>query len=297
MKGTRLIISGIVCLALILIALPIWSGCRQSEPVYIKPSGEPVNLVNNSAARDHPWQVVSDFLERDTTDQERYTLEGGSAYFAEMLHNRAEYYGFKAAFVVVEFESGETHALNAFNTVDYGLVYVDCTGRGAWDRAAPPDIVLDYELPKENDLDIVLFKLRFSGTTVEFPSHTSWDKVAFVEEGEKLGFVGINCDTLVLDYEWYRVNKQLYERDVLWEDLRKRVAAHQEKVEAWFKEKGVRMHHLDWRIDEECSSLLEERENFEGLLASWVPEFFHSLGACWHWKESDSVVAAVRIYW
>jgi hypothetical protein len=54
-----------------------------------------------------------------------------------MLHNNAEKTGIKAAFVVVTITKYENrviqvdqHALNAFNTVDKGLVYIDCTGKG-----------------------------------------------------------------------------------------------------------------------------------------------------------------------
>ncbi len=296
MKGTRLTLAGIVCLALILIALPIWSSCRQSEPVYLKASGEPVNLVNNSAARDRPWQVVSDFLERDTTDQEYYTPNQGSAYFAEMLHNRAEYYGFKTAFVVVEFENGESYCLNAFNTVDYGLVYVDCTGAGAWDRAAPPDIVLDYEIPKEYEDEFIWFPFPWFPTIVEFPSHSSWDKVAFVEEGEKLGFEGINCDFLQFNYDGYWMMKIAYEGTPFWDDLRGMVVAHKEKLETWFIEKGVRMHHLDCWIDEECRSLRDERENLEEFIPLHLARF-QPLVEWYHWKESDTAVMAIRVYW
>jgi hypothetical protein len=50
------------------------------------------------------------------------------ADFAEMLHNNAEKAGWRAAFVGITLSGGETHALDAFETTDLGLVYIDCTG-------------------------------------------------------------------------------------------------------------------------------------------------------------------------
>ncbi len=274
-------------MALILAALPIWSGCRQSEPVYLKPSGEPVNLINNSAARDHPWQVVLDFLKRDTTDQEYYTPNRGSAYFAEMLHNRAEYYGFKTAFVVVEFENGETHALNAFNTVDYGLVYIDCTGIGAWDRAVPPDIVIELLPESEEGHSTEEYLECFQSCrciTVEFPypPHTSWDKVAFVKEGEKLGFVGADCVTFKIapfDYISYQLVKSDYESKLVsWDDVRKMVVSYIEKSQAG---------NFDV---EECEDIhMAQRRLTLAHLERLVP--------CYHWEESDTVVTAITVYW
>jgi len=294
MRGARLTIAGIVCLALILITLPVWSGCRQREPepkpepVYLKPSGEPVNLVNNSAAHDHPWQKVLKFLQEDTTDKERYTPERGSAYFAEMLHNRAEYYNFKTAFVVVEFENGESHALNAFNTVDYGLVYVDCTGEGALGRA-PPDIVLDYEIPEA--LEQQCQKWEFDTIVVKYPPHTCWDKVAFVEQGERLNFVSVDCETLQFDYEWYtKIVEPVFEFDVLWEELRLMVDSHEKRSETLFNlREGV------WSPERKCGTVFREAEGIKECIALALATAEIMLP--YYWQESESPVAHVEIHW
>ena len=61
------------------------------------------------------------------------------ADFAERLHNEAEMAGIRCAYVSIELidytdpynsgiESDTGHACNAFETVDRGLVYIDCTG-------------------------------------------------------------------------------------------------------------------------------------------------------------------------
>lgn len=49
-------------------------------------------------------------------------------HFAQAVHNDAEEAGIKAAVVIVEFTDGTLHALNAFQTTDMGLIYIDCTG-------------------------------------------------------------------------------------------------------------------------------------------------------------------------
>lgn len=168
-------------------------GCGQSQPPYFKAPGEPVNLVNNSRAYDHPWQVVWGFLVQDATDKEAYTPEHMCGFFAEKLHNRAEYYSFKTAFVSVEFEDGEPHALNAFNTVDYGLVYIDCTGKGRFEAPAPGD------------------------TFAELAPVDYWDKVAYIVEGENMGLISLGYEEQDFSYKWYeecRARLADFERDL-----------------------------------------------------------------------------------
>ena len=169
------------------------AGCGQAQPPYFKAPGEPVNLINNSRACDHPWQVVWSFLAQDTTDKEAYTTEHRCGFFAEELHKRAEYYGIKTALVVVEFEDGEPHALNAFNTVDYGLVYIDCTGEGRFEAPAPGD------------------------TFAELAPVDYWDKVAYIVEGENMGLISLGYEEQNFSYKWYeecRARLADFERDL-----------------------------------------------------------------------------------
>jgi len=91
--------------------------------------GKPMQLVNNNDATNPTWQQLKDFLRSDKTDQNQYIL--GSymcADFAKEVHDNAEAAGIRAAFVGVFFEGEiEGHALNAFESIDKGLVYIDCT--------------------------------------------------------------------------------------------------------------------------------------------------------------------------
>ena len=93
------------------------------------------NLENNLDASNISWSQLKDFLREDRTDSNPYLEDIYTCgEFAEELHNNAETRGIKAAFVAIQFEGESTpHALNAFMTIDRGLVYIDVTG-------SPPDV-------------------------------------------------------------------------------------------------------------------------------------------------------------
>jgi hypothetical protein len=73
---------------------------------------------------------LKDFIASDNTDSYIYDLNYfPCGAFAEMLHNHAEVSGIRAAWVALDLVEKTTgHALNAFETTDRGLVYVDCVG-------------------------------------------------------------------------------------------------------------------------------------------------------------------------
>jgi hypothetical protein len=100
------------------------------SPPYVKAPGERIYLTNNTAAHNVSLEALKQFIVADGTDRELY-IPGFRmcGHFAETLHNNAEHAGIKAALVVIGFEDGSTpHALNAFETTDKGLVFIDCTG-------------------------------------------------------------------------------------------------------------------------------------------------------------------------
>lgn len=88
-----------------------------------------VDLIDNPSARNPTWKELMDFLSEDKTENHTYILnEYDCSQFSRDVHNNAEAAGIRAAEVQVTFKDGKTgHALNAFLTTDYGLVYVDCT--------------------------------------------------------------------------------------------------------------------------------------------------------------------------
>jgi len=133
--------------------------------IEVRGSGEPIELINNPDATNPTFAEVVAFIERDRTDAYSYIFgPPKNAFvcsdFAETVHNNAEAAGIRASWVGIDIE-GETegHALNAFETTDLGLVYIDCTGKGLWD---------------------------------ESPNRSSWDRRARVETGKPYAVAGMN---------------------------------------------------------------------------------------------------------
>ena len=89
-----------------------------------------VVLTDNQSATNPNWAQLRAFLYQDRTEAHRYILnEYDCSQFSRDVHNNAEAEGIRAAVVHIDFRSeSQSHALNAFLTTDYGLVYVDCTG-------------------------------------------------------------------------------------------------------------------------------------------------------------------------
>jgi uncharacterized protein (TIGR03067 family) len=109
-------------------------------------NGEAIELINNPEAKDPTWEELRTFLLwADRTEKLQY-IEGSwvCADFSEKLHNNAERYGIRSAYVVVSLSNylpfcGQTvfgcyeacdplHSCNAFQTTNRGLVFVDDTG-------------------------------------------------------------------------------------------------------------------------------------------------------------------------
>lgn len=138
-----------------------------------KASGEPVKLIDNESSHDPTWNELMLFLKEDDTDRILYQKDIFDCVdFAERLHNNAEKAGIRAAYVsVVYHDLPKGHAINAFQTSDKGLTFIDCTGA-------------QYPL---GELD-------------------SFDKVAYIEENKDYGIVSIHY-TETPDYEFYDLRK------------------------------------------------------------------------------------------
>jgi len=79
------------------------------------------------------WQELKQFLELDETDcQEYITDKFDCEGFTIGLRDNAWRRGFRSAYIAIGFGEGNTgHALNAFQTEDKGLVYIDNTEHDA----------------------------------------------------------------------------------------------------------------------------------------------------------------------
>jgi hypothetical protein len=114
----------------------VWYKEGQYKGAYVAGAkGNPIILLNNPSAKDPSWGQLIDFLKKDPTDKQPYNLSSFvCADFAEMLHNNAEKAGWKAAYIVIELGPSASssvpvgHTLDAFQTTDRGLVFVDATG-------------------------------------------------------------------------------------------------------------------------------------------------------------------------
>ncbi len=117
-------------LLVVLIALTlVIGGCVIPIPIPISISWiDSLDLKNNSDAEDVPWSALKAFLKRDKTDELTYSDNFVCADFAVTLHNNAEKAGIKAGVVSIDFMDDRGHALNAFDTTDRGLLYIDVTG-------------------------------------------------------------------------------------------------------------------------------------------------------------------------
>lgn len=86
-------------------------------------------LLENPVARDPSYSEVMDFLKTDDTVNHKYSKpEYTCADFAQDLQNNAERQGLNCGYASMKFCGKENgHAVNVFDTVDQGLVYVDDT--------------------------------------------------------------------------------------------------------------------------------------------------------------------------
>lgn len=161
-------------------------------------NGSPIRLQENPQAADVSWEQVKEFVIQDDTNEHPYIANSFTlADFAAQLHNRAEAAGIKTAFVSVEFAEGPARALNAFNTTDRGLVYIDCTGPG-------------FQSP------------IFSGNSTEQDVYAKYDKVAYIEVDQPYGLILLDKATS-FDYGFYEQWTQQ------WNDYNTEDALYQQK--------------------------------------------------------------------
>jgi myosin heavy subunit len=92
---------------------------------------------DNTNAANPTWAGLLSFIAKDKTDQNPYNLKTFNCVnYATTVYNNAEAQGLETAMVTISLRSANGlpivgHAINAFITSDYGLVWVDCTGSDA----------------------------------------------------------------------------------------------------------------------------------------------------------------------
>jgi myosin heavy subunit len=84
--------------------------------------------TDNSQAVNPTWNQMITFVAQDKTDQHPYDIKSFNCVnYATIVYNNAERLNIETATVTLNLRNSSVgHAVNAFITSDYGLVYVDC---------------------------------------------------------------------------------------------------------------------------------------------------------------------------
>lgn len=208
---------------------------------YSKASGTPIQLLNNFDEVHNPtWQELKSFLAADNTSDETYWYGFFMCGdFAEMLHNNAEAAGLRSAVAIIHFAKGSPHALNAFYTVDNGLIFIDSTGASFDDKHFVPG------------------PFGFPGFWI---SNKGEDKVAYVVEGEECGLVSVAVVD-AFNYSWYE------DYAVRWKD-------YDQQAEAYNAEARRPSYYGSHRYER----LLQEQAKLEEMRATLGDYWYEPLG-------------------
>jgi len=242
--------------------------------------GEPIELVNNPNATNPTYAELVAFVKADATDTKAYVEESyrvggfeGKAHvcadFAEDVHNNAEAAGIRAAWVSIDFEGeDEGHALNAFETTDRGLVYIDCTG----------------DNPGVFSREWTMIGLARLAGHAPPSKPTSWDAVAYVEVGKEYGLIDI-AKAKSPSYSFYEQYKQK------WQEYEIKLETYNREVERYNQEilgkvyiigslEDIRISAWEARLEKESQAL--------DKLAEELGDF---------WFESLGIVKDIQIHW
>ena len=231
--------------------------------IHVGADGKPIELINDPNATNTTYAELVAFIMEDTSDSKVYgegvILARVCADFAEDVHNNAEAQGIRAAWVSIEFRGGgDGHALNAFETTDRGLVYIDCTGASLGER------------------------LRQSIEASSKPM--SRDKIAYIEIGKEYGVIDITIAKSPL-YSFYDEYKQKrYEYQRLLYDYNEEIKQYNREIEGKVYYEGS----SELARIEAWEAKLEEKNQVLNQLAEELGDF---------WFEPLGIVEDVFIRW
>ena len=243
--------------------------------------GEPIVLVNNPDATNPTYAELVAFIIEDTTNTNDYVKGGPEAYvcadFAEEVHNNAETAGIRAAWVSIDFQGDEEgHACNAFETVDKGLVYIDCTGEleKRW---------LGYSYIHQVSFELWLYEKSIPDSA----KLTEWDTVAYVEVGKEYGLIGIN-EAKSLEYDFHLEYTQK------WQEYEIKLETYNREVEQYNQE-------ISGKVYVEGSSELARIEAWAAELDKQkqiLDSLEEELGYYWYeLPDGTSIVEDIHIHW
>lgn len=254
---------------------------------------EPIVLVNSANATNPTYAELVAFIIDDTTNTLPYIKGGPEGYvcadFAEKVHNNAEAAGIRVAWVGVEFEDDiEGHALNAFETTDKGLVYIDCTGEleKTW---------IGYILPNGEwsgsylpELHPVTFKSWLHGESIpDSAKLTKWDTVAYIEVGKEYGLIGIN-EAKSLEYDFHLEYTQK------WQDYEEILEDYNREVEQYNQEISGETYYIGSPELARIEAWEAELDKQAQILGSLEEELGY-----YHYKVPDrsGIVKDIHIHW
>lgn len=236
--------------------------------ILVGADGEPIELINNSDATNPTYAELVAFINEDTTDTKPYldsksVLGRVCADFAEDVHNNAEVEGIKAAWVSIDLYGDEIgHACNAFQTIDRGLIYIDCTGGTLSER------------------------LRFSlgNSSGNTQTSTSWDSIAYVEIGKEYGRIDIYKaeSPLYSFYEEYK--RKLYECQNMLSDYNEQVLQYNQEIEG-------KVYYIGTPEYAEIEAWEARIDNLRQVIDELQEEIGES------WFESMGIVEDIHIHW
>ena len=271
MKSTRILLVCTIVFVLLASGLACTSGKCVSDVCTYEGKQPPyassetnrasIHLVENPNAADPTWQQLEAFLIADSTDKEAYDLQTHPCgVFAEELQNNAEAAGIRAAWVAIDFVGGgDGHALNAFNTTDRGLVFIDCTGK-------------DWQ---NNTVE--------SQQGVSWGAADDWDKVAYLSIGQEYGLISLSAATCP-QYECYEAYKQQKaDFEAAWQQYNDDVQAYND----WISGKTFYYGTADY------NKAQSEKRDLDARLQVLNKEG-DALGAFW---EPLGNVSHINIYW
>ncbi len=242
--------------------------------------GEPIELVNNSKAVNPTYEELLNFIRLDKTDRIVYSenrrIDRFGNYdpfvcadYAEAVHNTAEAVGIRAAWVGLDFESEEIgHAINAFEVVNKGLVFVDCTGGNK-----------GFDMNK--GVNRLLALLR--GQSVPTPPD-SWDAIAYVEIGKEYGLIPLDSAKR-LSYQFYQEYKNR------WQEFETFLSDYNEEIAKFNQEVTGRIYIIgsaEWQKMKEWEASLKAQEEELDKLSEGLSDY---------WFEPVGIITDIQIYW
>ena len=238
--------------------------------------GKPIKIINNPEAINPTYMDLIDFIKEDKTDIRYYIEEGESAYVcadaSEDVHNNAEAVGIRAAWVSIQFMGNQPgHALNAFETVDKGLVYIDCTGGRSF--TTWEEVLSTIENDNETDQSLAR-------------EPNSWDTIAYVKIGEEYGVIDIDAAES-LSYDYYQDYKRRWEEyHRLLEDYNSGVEEYNQEIVGKLYEKGS----IELAIIQAMEQSLNEQ-------AKQLDKLREGLSEYWYGMEGRHTVEEIQIHW